>query len=312
MQDFLNSVSAVVLLMLMTAAGYLCGARGWMTRGHKTFLVRYIINIAMPCMAVDSLMGSVTHGMLLSAGPMLLVPLCSLFLCFFICIGLARLLRLERKRFGVFVAMGSVANSMFIGYPMCLTLFGEDCVFYVLCYYIINTSFFQIFGVAMLNYSGRDKAGPPRPMEVLRGVVKPPICATLACILLILLDVKLPPLALRFADMMGATVSPMAMVLTGFVIYDFGLRNLKPCFSLVVMMLVRFLLSPLLGGLFCTLFGVAGLARSVMVVEHAMPVMTQVLVLAADCGADEDYAARGTALSTVACFAVIPALMLLL
>ena len=49
-----------------------------------------------------------------------------------------------------------------------------------------------------------------------------------------------------------------------------------------------------------------------LVIEIAMPVMTQVVVFASDTGEDEHYAVIGMAASTLACFLVIPLLMVLL
>ena len=62
----------------------------------------------------------------------------------------------------------------------------------------------------------------------------------------------------------------------------------------------------------CALFGVDGLARSVFAVEFAMPCMGMSVAYSTEYGADEQFAAEGVALSTVACFVVIPLLMLLL
>ena len=78
------------------------------------------------------------------------------------------------------------------------------------------------------------------------------------------------------------------------------------------MLLFRFVAAPAVCVLFCSLFGVTGLARSVYVVEAAMPVVTQTVVAAAEYGADEQLAAQGAAISTLACFVVTPVLMLLL
>ncbi len=309
MQGFLDSISAVALILLMAAAGYFCGAMGWMTRENKNFLVKYIINLAMPCMCITNLMGVVTRDMLTSSGVLLLAPLCAVILNFFITLLLARLLKLERRKLGVFVAMSCVSNSIFIGYPMCVGLFGHGCVFYVLCYFLINTSFFQIVCVGMLNYSGHAESARIDPLAAIKGIVKPPICAIFICVALILMNVELPAFVLRFSSYMGNTVTPLALVFTGFVIYDIGLKNLKIDRSLAVMLFLRFVLSPILCVIFCKLFAIDGLARNVLIIEHAMPVMTQVIVLSADCGADESYAALGTALSTLSCFVVVPVLM---
>ena len=77
-------------------------------------------------------------------------------------------------------------------------------------------------------------------------------------------------------------------------------------------MAFRFLLAPALSVALCRAFGVTGLAHDVLIVETAMPVVTQTVVAAAEYGADEEFAAQGAALSTIACFVVIPVLMLIL
>ena len=50
----------------------------------------------------------------------------------------------------------------------------------------------------------------------------------------------------------------------------------------------------------------------VFVVESALPVVSQVTVLAGAFGADERYAATGACLSTLGSFITIPVLMLVL
>ena len=55
-----------------------------------------------------------------------------------------------------------------------------------------------------------------------------------------------------------------------------------------------------------------GLARDVFLVESALPVVTQVTVLAGAYGADEKYAATGACLSIFGCCISLPVLMLLI
>ena len=64
--------------------------------------------------------------------------------------------------------------------------------------------------------------------------------------------------------------------------------------------------------LMCRLFGVTGFAHDVFVVESALPVVSQITVMAGAYGADERYAATGATLSTIGCFFTIPVLMVLL
>ena len=62
----------------------------------------------------------------------------------------------------------------------------------------------------------------------------------------------------------------------------------------------------------CRAFGVEGLVRDVFLVESALPVVSQVTVMAGAYGADEEYAATGACLSILGCFVTLPILMLIL
>ena len=151
------------------------------------------------------------------------------------------------------------------------------------------------------------------PLGILRDLLRrPPVLAVIAGTLLLALDLTLPRPIMSFADYISGSVAPLALIYCGYLIYEIGLRNLRLEQGLGVMLVVRFVVSPALCLLMCHLFGVTGLARSVFVVESALPVVNQAPVLASAYGADEHYAAMGMALSTIACFFVIPVLMLVL
>lgn len=308
MAAFLSSISAVGLIFLMTAVGFFFGRAGWMQHTHKGFLVRLIMDIAMPAMCANSLMGSVSRELLFDSA--IYVGICFLEIAIFIVLSflVAKGIRLPRERVGVFVCMASFSNSMFIGLPMCTALFGDAAVPYVLCYYIANTFMFQLLGVAMLNHSGEREHVPL--LRSLKKLIRPPLCAILACIPLILWDVELPAIVMQFAKYMGNLVSPLALLYTGFVIYELGLSNIRMDSGIWLSMAFRFIAAPVMLVLLCKLFQVSGLPVSVLMIEISMPVMTQVVVLSADTGADERYAAIGTAASTLACFVVVPILML--
>ena len=306
-----------MLILLMTVVGCLCGRMGWMKHEHKAFLVKYIMNIALPCMCITGLMGKVSHALLLEMRAVLLVGACGILFMLLLAYAAARLLKLPEDKLGVFVVMCFVANSMFIGYPMCTALFGDAAVPVVLSYYIVNTIAFHTVGVAFLNYGGR--AQKRTFGQFLKAFVKPPLYVIAACVLLILLDLQLPKLLLDFAGYMGATVSPIALLYTGFVIYElYASKKAAPrarldgklTLSLALALLFRFVIAPVCCVLFCRFFGVMGDIKSMLMIEMSMPVMTQVVVLSADCGADEGYAALGMSLSTFACFAAVPILML--
>ena len=58
-----------------------------------------------------------------------------------------RFAQVETKHQGAFSAMFTFSNTIFIGLPINLAIFGEKAVPYVLLYYIVNTTLFWTIGI---------------------------------------------------------------------------------------------------------------------------------------------------------------------
>ena len=313
MSGFFNAVSACLVLLLLMAVGYFMGVRGWMTAAEKKFLSRFIINIAVPANCIVGLLNNLDREGLVQAGPLVAAALLGVGATLLLSMGAAALLRLPRARWGVFAAMAGLSNTLFIGIPVCTQLFGEVCMPYVMLYYLGNTTFLQSAGILLVERSGDGGRQPGGPGRFLRDIfTKPPILGVLCAIVLLVLGVDLPGPVMRFAGYISNTVSPLALIYCGFIVYEVGLKNLRLLPGLPAMLVIRLAVAPVICWGFCLLFGVEGLARDVFLVESALPVVSQVTVMAGAYGADEKYAATGACLSILASFVTIPVLMLIL
>lgn len=310
MQTFLHAVSSVTIILLLTATGYLCAAKGWMRAEDKRFLSKYLMTVGIPVMLIYGMQNNLTRADVLAAPRLLLVPLAVISLCVALSIAVGRAMKLPRRQLGVFVMMASMSNTIFVGLAMCLELFGEVATPYVMLFYLVSSCFTQLLGLPMVRWAG--ESGGFTRSTLRRFLCTPTVLSIFISLALVALDIHLPSLLMSYGRYINGTVSPLALLLTGYIIHEIGLKNLRMDKSLGVMMLFRFVLSPALGAAVCALLGVDGLVRSVYVVELAMPVVTQTVVAASEYGADEQYAAQGTALTTLACFVVTPVLMLLL
>ena len=310
METFLHAVTSVTIILLLTATGYFCTAKGWMNAQAKAFISKFLMNAAIPCMCVYGLTNNLTHEMLAQSHRFLLVPLLCNTTLFLLSFAVGRLLRLPRRSLGVFMMMCSLSNAIFVGLAMCTELFGEACTPHVMLYYLVSTSLTQLVGLSLVRWSGESGRSGHRVLRKL--ITTPTVLGVLTGFALVLTDVRLPSLVMSYCKYMNNLVTPLALLLTGCIIHEIGLRSLRLDRTLSVMMLFRFVISPALCIALCAAFGIEGLARSVLVVETAMPVVTQTVVAAAEYGADEQLAAQGAAISTLACFVVTPVLMLLL
>lgn len=298
---------------MLMSVGYFMGHLGWMTAQEKKFVSKYIVNIAVPCNCVVGLLNNLSHDQLAQAGVMLISALLGVGATLLLSMGLATLLRLPRERWGVFVLMAGLSNTIFIGIPVCTQLFGEACMPYLMIYFLGNTTFLQSVGFVLMERAGSKGGGKITVGGVLKSLfTKPPVIAVIFSICLLLLDLRLPAPVMRFAGYISNSVTPLALVYCGFIIYELGLRNVRLMRGLPIMLVVRLGIAPLICLAFCQIFGITGLARDVFIVESALPVVSQVTVMAGAYGADERYAATGACLSTLGSFITIPVLMLLL
>lgn len=311
MGSFLHSVASVTIILLLTATGWFCGKKGWMTAQSKTFLSKFLLSLAVPCMSIYGLRNNLTREMLGSSASLLAVTYICIAINFALSYLLARLLKLPKKRFGVFMVMCSLSNSMFVGYAMCTELFGDACVPYVMFFWFASTCYTQTFAMWLIRRSG-EAEGRRSWRQTLAFLRSPTVLGVATGIALVLLDVHLPSFLMSYLRYMNNLVSPLALILTGYIIYEMGWDKLRLDRDLTVALLCRFLLGPAIFVVFCGVFGIEGLARSTFLVQASMPTVTQTVVAATQYGADDGFAARGAAISTLASFVVIPVLMILL
>jgi len=310
---FFNAVAAVVVLLLLMLVGYCLGRVGWMGSSEKKFLGKYIMNIAVPCNCLVGLLNNLDRSMLCEAGIMVAVAMLGVATNFVLGMVLATLLKLPKNRWGVFVPMVGLSNTLFIGMPLSTQLFGEVCLPYVMVYYMSSTIFTQSVAVLLVERAGSVSSGKRSITGFLKDVfTKPPIVATFLTIIMLLIGYRPPEVIMSFAKYISSSVSSLALLYGGYIVFELGLRNIRFERGIPIMVLCRLVAAPLICVGYCRLFGIVGLAHDVMVVESALPVVSQITVMAGNFGADDKYAATGATLSTIGCFFTIPVLMVLL
>ncbi|MBR7150017.1 MAG: AEC family transporter [Oscillospiraceae bacterium] len=310
MSEFLHAVSSVSIILLLAATGYFCADRGWMNDSVKQFLSKFLMTVAIPVNMVYGFTANLRPEDLLMHVQMMLVPLMVIPVLFVLAFAAQHVLKLPRRQAGVFLMMCGLGNTIFVGLPMCLELFGDMATPYVMTYYLVSSSFTQLVGIPLVRWAG-EQSKPSFGKMFARYIRTPAVLSVFVGLGLVLLNVQLPPLAQSYAKYINGTITPLAMLLTGYIIHGIGLKNMRIDRIHGTVLAFRFLISPLLCLGVCVLFGVEGLARSVLAVEMAMPIVTQTVVAATEYGADEQLAAQGAALTTLACFVVIPVLMVL-
>lgn len=313
MADFFNALSAVFVIFLLLSVGYFMGRLGWLTAKEKGFISKYVVNIAVPVNCVVGMLKNFSQQQLLQAGLHLVVGVLVVAATLSIGAVVATALKLPRNRWGLFVAMAGISNSLFIGLPVTQQLFGDVSLPAQMTYFLASSFYTQTVAVVLCEQAGTAGEKKHNPMKMLLGMFKkPPVIGICLAVTFLLLDFHPPGVIMSAAGYISNTVTPFALMYNGFILYEVGLKNLRFMPGLPTMLFIRLILSPAICMGMCMLFGVTGLTRDVFVVVAALPVVTQVTVMAGAYGADEQYASVGSCLSLIGVFFTLPVLMLFL
>lgn len=311
----LNALESVLSVILMIALGFVLAKRRWFEGNSSALLSKLVVSVALPAYMISNLMGGYDRVKLLSMLPGLPVPFAVMASCFALAAGIAVLLGLPRGRRGTFASMFALSNTIFIGLPVNLVLFGDESLSSVLLYYIANTTLFWTIGVYGIAADGAVRSGRPRPSPVsaegLRRIFSPPLVAFMAAVTMIMLGIRLPKSIMDFCKTLGSMTTPLSMLFIGIVISRVEWKKLKVERDLLLVLAGRFLVSPLLLILVVRPLDLPLLMKQVFLVQASMPAMTQTPILAAAYGADPEYAGVATSLSTVLSLATIPLCMIL-
>lgn len=310
------ALQSVFSVILMIGLGFGLAKARWFEGDAASLISRLVVNVALPAYMVSNLMGGYDRAKLLSMLPGLPVPFAVMIASYLVAMGLAVIFRVHKDRRGTFQSMFALSNSVFIGLPVNLLLFGEASLPFALLYYIANTTMFWTVGVYGIAADGALRNGGQKPSlfswSGLRRILSPPLLGFLVAVILILLGITLPKSIMDSCRYLGNMTTPLSMLFIGIVIARVEWKTLKFERDYVVVLAGRFLATPALMALALRWLDLPLLMKQVFFMQATMPAMTQTPILAAAYKADTEYAAIGTSLTTVASMISIPVYMTLI
>jgi len=308
----LNALGSIFSIVLMITAGCFLSYKGWFDEKTSKLLSRLVCNLAIPCLMISQFTESFDKEKLLNLGTGLFAPFTSMALGYLVAIIVSKIIKVKEGRIGTFRSMFFVSNSIFIGLPVNMALFGEKSIPSVLLYYIANTTFFWTIGVYGISKDGQSTNTNIFSLYTIKRILSAPLLSFMFAVILVLLDIHLPKFLLDTCKYFGNLTTPLAMLFIGITIYSVNLKKFKFSSDILAIVLGRFVISPILILMLCNFANVPSLMKEVFVIQSAMPVMTNTAIVSKSYNADYEYATVNTIITTIACLLVIPIYMMLL
>jgi Predicted permeases len=311
-QVLLRAVECVAAFFLVGFLGYRLSARGWFSRESADMLTRLTTSIVIPINLFCTINASTKKEQFLPILHYLFLPSVSIAIVMLIAAAAVKALDVPRSRRPVVITAAACSNTINIGLPINLALFGTDAIPAVLLYYMGNTIVFWTVGDYLLSSGGGD--GPKAPLFRL-GTVKrffpPPILAFLAGLALLVLGVKIPGVFAMAGGQVGSMITPLSLLCVGIAIWQTGLKNIRFDRDIVLIAIGRFIVSPVVLVALLRFFPVPPLMRDVFIIQCSLPPMASIVLLAIRYKCAPGFASVSVSLCTLCSLPTVPFFMML-
>lgn len=301
----LLSIESVLIVFLQICAGFFISWRKWCRSEHALLFSRLGYYVFIPLLIFNSIY-NMNSEELRNAASVLPTLFLSCLIMYLISFPLAKVCKVQDSRKGAFACMLMTSNPVMVGLPVATLLFGGVANQYVMIVFAVQLVMLFTCGTFSLR---RDIGDETKLLSVktLSSVIKqPPLIAILVSLPISLLQLKLPIVVTETARYLGGCAAPISLLVAGILIFYMGKKavTLEP--GMIMVVLCRFIVAPLLTFALARLFGVSTQATQVCVLLTGMPVMSNVLVVAKNMGADSDYITKCMAYTLIAMLVFIP------
>jgi predicted permease len=297
-------ISQMAVLFLILAIGYIANRFRIMTAESNSLLTKIVINIAMPCTILSSVMSGeveMTGNEALFFGLMIAL---TYIIAFILVIPVPRLLRSPKEDAGLYRFLIVFGNVGFMGFPVAQSIFGSASVFYVA---LFNIPFSIItFSVGILMVSGRGEKINPKLF------INPALVASVLAVVIFVLKIKTPAVLADTASLLGRITTPAAMLIIGSTLASIPFKKVFTQWRLYPVTVIKLLIVPVVTWLVLRLFIHDALMLGILVVLSGMPTATSATMISMEYGGNERLASTGVFITTLFSLASIPALVFVL
>ncbi len=298
MELALITARQVVELFILIAAGVLLKKVRMINGDNKRFLSDLLIKFVVPCMILNSYMGSYEDKILGNIDRSFLysVVLCTLGIV--ISIIAAHFVKGENR--GIFKFACSFSNAAYMGFPLIRALFGDEGILYA-------SAYVTVFNILLWTVGCVFFADRMPVKKLIRNLITcPPIIAVAVGLIIYFFRIPVTDIIAESIANVGAMTTPLSMIITGVTMAETGFLSLFRKKNLCVAIVVRLFLIPLVClGVF-KLFHITGMTAMVTLILEACPAASITTLFAIQHNKDEQYAASVVVISTLLSIITLP------
>ena len=309
---FVDALNSILSILIMISLGYYLTHISWFDKTTSDVFSWLIINISLPALIIYNLLTSFAKDELLYMWSSLTIPLIGIIISYLIAIVVANLISIEDDQKGLFCALFTFSNTVFIGMPVNLAFFGKESISIATLYYIAHTTFFWTVAIYGIKRDRGNNDGKFISIKRIKKIFSPVLIAYLVANLLIFFEISLAKFIIDTAKYLSDMTTPLSMLFLGITLYKVELNSFKIDKKLIALLAGTFIITPAAVYMAVFFSGRPSLMQKVFILEAAMPAMATTPIVARVYGKNHEYAALVVGLTTIISIFVIPLYLFLL
>lgn len=288
--------------------------RGWFAGDFGDNLSKLIMNVALPASIFVSVLKYLTLDKLVSLSGGLLYTFGAFILTYIVAYIVVKVFKVPAGRRGTVINTFVNANTIFIGLPLNVALFGDNALPYFLIYYITNTISTWTLGVYIMTSDSESGKSEVAAKFDWKRLLPAPLVGFLVALVFLVLRIPVPSFATSTLTYIGDIVTPLSLIYIGIVLAKAGLNSIRFDKDTIVTLIGRFVFAPAI--MFALLYlvgkGLPSDEVKTFIVQSAAPALAVLPILASQGDGDVEFATNVVTISTVLFVVVIPVVVTLL
>lgn len=298
MDVFNSTINQMLVLFTFMALGYFLNSKGIIPLNTSLAISRLETNVLVPCLVFNTFYKYCTIKNMSEKWLYIVYGVAITIVSIIIGTLLSKLFAKDNYLQKIYTYSFAVANFSFMGNAVVLGVFGEDVLFDYMIFTLPLCLYVYSFGTASLI---------PKNNKFSFKVFLNPICISMLLGTIIgLTGFPLPNFLTTAISSAGACMSPLAMILTGFVVANFSIKKLTSFKRIYLASILRLIVLPLIFVLVLKLMDTDPNIIKLTLCATAMPLGLNTVVFPAAYGGDTTPGASMALISHLMSIITIP------
>lgn len=302
----LAGASSILSILLIITVGFILSKIGWLNEKTGDVFSKIIINISLPSLMIINISQRFSSETLLQYKYGIIVSFACILISYLISFVIGKVAKIDEIKLGIFCALFTFSNTIFIGLPVNIAIYGEDSIPFVLLYYFANTTLFWTLGAYNIKKTKYNKSVELSIKLVIKKIISPPLFGFLIGLLLVLLNIQIPIFISDALKHVGNLTTPLSMFFIGLVISSVKLKDIKLDLYSCLIIIGKFIITPFIVFMLLRVIKLPALMQNVFILEAAMPIMAQIAVVARHYDSESEYTSWLITLTTIISIIITP------